>query len=271
MNLKKTLVTCLIIISVCCANVYADLLVDTNGTLDDIFFGEDTPVVDPGEPEYSGSINGSGFGGGGAFSSSDDVIISGNDTVVEDTTMNFLDVKKENWFYNDVLFVYNRNIMMGTSETAFSPNATLTRAMMITVIHRLDGEKKTSEKNIFTDVAKGSWYENAVKWGYENKVVSGVGNNKFSPMGNLTREQLCVMLYNYTKYLGKSTNKAKLTSFTDYKSVSSWATEAVSWAVDAGIITGKGNDTLAPKDGATRAEMAACIRRYTEKIVEGEK
>ncbi len=255
-----------------CSTVYADLVVGDGGAAEDIVFGEDTTVVEPGQPDYGGGTTGSGFGGGGggASGSSGDVTISESDNVTEETEMSFTDVKKENWFYNDVLFVYNRKIMTGTGKGTFSPNTTLNRAMMITVLYRLDGEKETSGENTFTDVVKDSWYEAAATWGYENKVVSGVGNSKFSPMGNLTREQLCVMLYNYTKHLGKNTNKAELTSFTDYKSVSSWATDAVAWAVDAGIVTGKGNGTLAPGDSATRAEMAACIRRYMEKIVESE-
>ena len=274
MNFKKVSIVSFITISLLCVSVFADLSIGGEGTVDDILFPEEIS----GESGDSGSLedgDGGSSGGGGGGSSfvtsdSDETIILPYDPPIStEKTMSFKDVSEKNWFYDDVLFVYNRNIMTGTSEDEFSPNATLTRAMMITVIHRLSGEDAVSAENIFTDVVKDTWYEDAVRWGYENKIVSGVGNGKFSPMGNLTREQLCVMLYNYTKHLNKKTDKAELTSFADYKSVSSWATDAVSWAVDAGIITGKGDGILAPRDGATRAEMATCIRRYIEKVVEG--
>lgn len=187
-----------------------------------------------------------------------------------DSVKFFFDVKQDDWFYSDVIFVFDKKIMTGTSDSEFSPDNTLNRAMMITIVHRIDGDSFVYEKDIFNDVEKNSWYENAVKWGFENKIVAGTSESTFAPMDSLTREQLCVMLYNYTKYIGAKTEFADISSYSDGSTVSKWAKEAVSWVVQEKIITGKGNNILAPKDGATRAEAAAVIRRYTEKFVEFE-
>lgn len=180
--------------------------------------------------------------------------------------MTFADVKTDDWFYDDVMFVFKNKIMTGTAESEFSPNTTLNRAMMITILHRIDGDDSVYQTDIFHDVEKNSWYENAVNWGFENKIVAGTGENTFAPLNNLTREQLCVMLYNYTIHIGMEPEYTEITSYTDHEMVSDWAKDAVSWAVQEKIITGKGNNTLAPNDSATRAEAAAVIRRYTEKF-----
>lgn len=189
-------------------------------------------------------------------------------TQTENNVKSFSDVKQDDWFYSDVMFVFDNKIMAGTSENLFSPYTTLNRAMMITILHRIDGDNTVYEKDIFNDVEKNSWYENAVSWGFENKIVTGTGESTFAPMNNLTREQLCVMLYNYTVHIGIEPEFADISSYTDYETVSVWAKDAVSWAVQEKIVTGKENNTLAPKDSATRAEVAAVIRRYTEKLVE---
>ncbi|MBR2471173.1 MAG: S-layer homology domain-containing protein [Clostridia bacterium] len=186
----------------------------------------------------------------------------------ENNINTFTDVKQDDWFYSDVMFVFNNKIMTGTGENEFSPDTTLNRAMMITILHRIDKDDSIYEKNIFNDVEKNSWYETAVNWGYENKIVTGTGEKTFAPMDNLTREQLCVMLYNYTKHIGVNTEFADISSYTDEEMVSDWAKEAVTWAVHEKIVTGKGNNSLAPQDSATRAETAAVIRRYAEKFVE---
>lgn len=189
-------------------------------------------------------------------------------TQTEHHSKTFADVKPEDWFYNDVMFVFQNNIMTGTSEKEFSPKATLNRAMMITILHRMDGKQSASIRDIFDDVEKNSWYENAVNWGYENKIVSGTNESTFAPMDILTREQLCVMLYHYTEHIGVPTAFTDLSHYSDNQTVSGWAKGAVAWAVQEKIVTGKGNSTLAPKDSATRAEAAAIIRRYTEKFIE---
>ena len=220
----------------------------------------------------SGSVNSDNTGGGGG--SYRPTTKPANDPEPQKPTEininSFTDVKQDDWFYNDVMFVSDKKIMTGTGENEFSPHATLNRAMMITILYRISGDTSVYEKNIFNDVEKNSWYENAVKWGYENKIVSGTGETTFAPMDNLTREQLCVMLYNYTKHVGVKTEFATLSSFADNETVSDWARDAVAWAVQEKIITGKGNNTLAPGDSASRAEAAAVIRRYAEKVAGNE-
>ena len=224
--------------------------------------------VDSGDTEKGGSSGGSG--GGGSYrpaqktdnkDKTQQVI-----TQTESNVMKFYDIKQDDWFYSDVLFVFNNEIMTGTGESEFSPYNFLTRAMMITILHRIDGDNSVYGKGIFNDIEENSWYENAVNWGYENKIIAGTSENTFSPMDNLTREQLCVMLYNYTKYIGVKTEFSDISSYSDNDTVSDWAENAVSWAVYEKIITGKGDSLLAPKDSATRAETAAVIRRYSEKI-----
>ena len=221
------------------------------------------------------SSSGSGGGGGGGSyrpgtKKDNEAEAPKETTQKENNIRTFADIKQDDWFYNDVMYVFTNNIMTGTSESEFSPNTTLNRAMMITILHRIDGDNSVYEKDIFDDVEKNSWYENAVNWGFENKIVSGTGESTFAPMNNLTREQLCVMLYNYTTHIGVKTEFADISSYTDNETVSAWARDAVSWAVQEKIITGKGNSSLAPKDSATRAEAAAVIRRYVEKFRETE-
>ncbi len=198
----------------------------------------------------------------------DSVDVNQDMSQTENIVNPFADIKQDAWYYSDIMFVFSNKIMVGTSESEFSPETTLNRAMMITIIHRIDGNTVNFPKAVFNDVENNSWYEDAVNWGYANKIINGTSENTFSPMDNLTREQLCVMLYNYTKHIGNKTEFADISAYSDNNAVSDWAKEAISWAVQEKIIMGKGNDTLAPKDSATRAEAAAIIRRYTEKFIE---
>lgn len=220
----------------------------------------------------SNSVDSGSSGGGGSYIPStkpdENTEIQQEPAQKENNTNVFSDVRQNDWFYSDVMFVFGNKIMTGTGESKFSPDTTLNRAMMVTILHRIDGDSSVYEKVIFNDVEKNSWYENAVNWGYENKIVTGTSKNTFAPMDNLTREQLCVMLYNYTMYIGSKTEFADVSVYSDNNIVSDWAKDAVSWAVQEKIVTGKGNNTLAPKDSATRAETAAVIRRYIEKLLE---
>lgn len=231
--------------------------------------GNSTGVIVPlpsDEKEDEQQPHSTGNNGGGGYHRP--TVKPDNQTELEQNINIFDDVNKNDWFYTDVIFVFNNKIMTGTSESKFSPDTTLNRAMMITILHRIDGNNSIYEKDIFNDVEKNSWYENAVNWGYENKIVAGTSENTFAPMDNLTREQLCVMLYNYTKHIGIKTEFADISHYSDEKTVSDWAKDAVSWAVQTKIVTGKGNNLLAPEDSASRAEAAAVIRRYTEKFAE---
>lgn len=280
-RIKNFIAASLLIICLCTLNAYAVGTLGENETPFLPVFTEDKKdeALNDNKTDNStdSSVNSGNISNGGGSSYTTDTK-QNNDTEVSEelketeiTVKGFNDVSEDDWFYSDVIFAFNNKIMTGTGEIEFSPYTTLNRAMMITILHRIDGNNSVFEKNIFIDVEKNSWYENAVNWGYENKIVSGTSDTTFSPTDNLTREQLCVMLYNYTKHIGIKTEFADILSYSDNDKVSDWAKDAVCWAVQEKIVTGKGNNNLAPEDSATRAEAAAVIRRYIENIVETEK
>ena len=173
----------------------------------------------------------------------------------------FSDVSADDWFFDDVSYVYNNNIMSGVSEEEFAPGTGVTRAMMITVLYRAANEPESGDP-YFSDVDPSAWYAKAVSWGAENNIVSGTGNNMFSPEEYITREQLAVMLYNYGSLSADSGAEADISAYSDYEAVSPWAQNALRWAVGNNIISGKSETELAPSDGASRAEAAAIIKRF---------
>ena len=183
---------------------------------------------------------------------------------VANTTMRFADVSTSDWFYDEVYTVWSEGIMNGTSDTAFSPNNTLTRGMVVTMLYRMDGEPSVSTTATFTDVSSSAYYYRAVEWAADNDIVNGVGDGKFAPDTAITREQLAAILYRYAKHDGRSTSQSKnLSSFSDVSSVSDYATTALQWAVGAGIITGDAGK-LMPQGNATRAQAAAMFARFMD-------
>ena len=178
-------------------------------------------------------------------------------------SMRFDDVTKGDWFYKDVEYVYNEGIMDGVSKREFAPNETLTRAMIVKILYRIEGEPAGYRSSDFNDVESGRWYTGAVAWAAEKEIVKGYGNGKFGPNDPVTREQLAAILYRYTQYKGWSTTAASgnLDGFKDAASVSSYAVDAMNWAVDEGLLKGA-NNKLSPKSNATRAQVAAIIHRY---------
>ncbi len=178
----------------------------------------------------------------------------------------FTDVKQADWFYDEVQYVFENGLMSGTAEAKFQPNATLTRAMLVTVLYRLEGEPAASGSP-FDDVGAGQWYTKAVTWAAENGIVSGYGNRKFGPAQAITREQLAAILYRYAQHNGCQTSaEASLAAFRDAPSVSGWAAGAVKWAVASELVSGKGQGILDPAGTATRAETAAILMRFCENI-----
>lgn len=181
----------------------------------------------------------------------------------------FTDVHKTDWFYDDVMFVYQNGLMTGTSGTTFSPYSNTTRAQIATIFYRLDGSPEVTGKNSFTDVEYSpatTWYYDAVTWVQQSGVMGGYGNDLFGPNDPVTREQLASIFYRYAQYKGYDVSTAgSLDHFTDKDSVSAWAQEAMKWAVGNGILGGKGNNILDPKGTATRAEFAAMLHRFIEK------
>ena len=178
----------------------------------------------------------------------------------------FQDVSTEQWFYEAVQYVYDAGLMNGVSETAFAPDATLSRGMVATVLYRLAGEPaSTGESPAFPDVTSDAWFAQAVAWAAEHEVVNGYDDGSFYPDGDITREELAVMLWRYAKAAGMDTGiTGDLSAFSDASAVSGWAVEALTWCVEQGILTGRDNGILDPGGTATRAEAAAILMRYAQ-------
>lgn len=177
--------------------------------------------------------------------------------------MNFTDVKSGDWYYNAVEYVYTNGIMAGTSTTKFSPNSTLTRGMVVTMLYRVEKEPSVTAANRFSDVKNGDYYYDAVRWAAHNGIVNGVTDTTFAPNTNITREQLAAILYRYADYKKMDTAATKaLTGYPDASSVSDYATTAMKWAVTKGIISGDNAGKLNPKGTATRAEAATMFQRF---------
>ena len=183
----------------------------------------------------------------------------------------FTDVVAGTWYYGAAAYAYNNGLFAGMTPTTFAPNATMTRAMLVSVLWRLAGEPAPKTPNTFVDVPDGAWYTDAVTWAAENGVVSGIGGSRFDPSGFVTREQTAEILYNYAHSKGYDVSaRADLTAFPDAASVSGWAEEALSWANAAGLINGTvrdGQTILDPQGSASRAQVAMILMNYVEHVV----
>lgn len=183
----------------------------------------------------------------------------------------FTDVVAGTWYYGAAAYAYNNGLFAGMTPTTFAPNATMTRAMLVSVLWRLAGAPAPKAPNTFVDVPDGAWYTDAVTWAAENGVVSGIGGSRFDPSGFVTREQTAEILYNYAHSKGYDVSaRADLTAFPDAASVSGWAEEALSWANAAGLINGTvrdGQTILAPQGSASRAQVAMILMNYVEHVV----
>ncbi len=184
----------------------------------------------------------------------------------------FTDVSEKDWFYGDVMFVYENGLMLGTSKTLFSPHGTATRGMMATILWRMEGNPVPKGKNSFTDVEAGTWYADAITWTAENGIFAGYGKDKFGPDDPITREQLAAIFYRYADYKGYDlTVKGNLDKFKDADKITDYAKTAMQWAVGSGLVKGKSGNLLDPQGTATRAEIAAMLHRFIEKyeLVQG--
>ena len=184
----------------------------------------------------------------------------------------FADVSEKDWFYGDVMFVYENGLMLGTSKTTFSPYGTATRGMMATILWRMEGSPAPKGKNSFTDVEAGKWYADAITWTAENGIFAGYGKDKFGPDDPITREQLAAIFYRYADYKGYDlTVKGNLDKFKDADKITDYAKTAMGWAVGSGLVKGKSGNLLDPQGTATRAEIAAMLHRFIEKyeLVQG--
>ncbi|MDE7219342.1 MAG: S-layer homology domain-containing protein, partial [Oscillospiraceae bacterium] len=228
-----------------------DETIPATGTTGPVF-----PAPDPG----TGGGTGTGTGTGG---STMDII----DEDVPLADLPFVDVLPSDWFYEAVLYVYNRGLMNGVSDTEFDPYGTLNRAMVVTILYRLEGEPETALSS-FKDVEEGKWYTKAIGWGAANGVVEGYDADRFGPMDPVTREQLAAILFRYASYKGYDvTGRADLTVYTDAAAIHEYAVEAMHWAVDLGAPTPVSETALAPRENATRAQVAEAFMNFCEKYV----
>lgn len=179
----------------------------------------------------------------------------------------FTDVPRGTWFFDSVEKIAEIGLFAGTSETTFSPDAEMTRAMLVTVLYRLDGEPSVETEAAFNDVPSGQWYSKAVAWANANGIVKGYTENTFGTNDAVTRQDMVTILYRYLQYKNITPEGAKsIEAFADAGDVSSYAVDAVQWAYGTGLVKGTSETSLSPKVKTTRAQVATIILRYTENI-----
>ena len=179
-------------------------------------------------------------------------------------TISYNDVTAGDWFTPDVIYVTLTGLMNGTGD-GFSPNNNINRAQLVTVLYRMAGQPEVTGENPFTDVPDGQWYTDAVLWAAENNITDGTSETTFSPNNPLTREQMATFLYRFADFETEEPIEitGDLSGYTDADLVADYAVDAMTWAVGKGVISGIGNNTLAPDNTASRAQMATVLTRYT--------
>ena len=185
---------------------------------------------------------------------------------VQAAKLPFTDVKSSDWFYDSVDWAWRAGLMKGTSATLFSPNQSTSRAMIVTLLYRLEGSPEAPKRNPFRDVKEDAYYAGPVAWAAWNGIVAGYSPTTFGPNDPITREQFAAILWRYAQYRELDVSGgAALTAFSDGSKVSAYAREAMVWANGAGLITGKGGGILDPRGKATRAQAAAIFQRFDQK------
>ncbi|MDR1205223.1 MAG: S-layer homology domain-containing protein, partial [Peptococcaceae bacterium] len=229
----------------------------------------------PGEvpPSGGGSLGGGGDSGGGGslgggastanggVSAAD---VSAQDTKNEPVWRNpFVDVRESDWFYGDVVYAARKGLLNGTSAAAFSPGAPMTRAMLVTVLHRLSGSPSAAgSSGMFSDVAADAWYAGAMAWAAENGLAAGIGGGLFAPDASVTRQDLTVLFLRYARYIHKELPpKYTYVKFADDSQIAGYARLAVENLYEAGVVGGKPGNLFDPYGSATRAETAAMLHR----------
>ena len=189
------------------------------------------------------------------------------DTVLKSRGIPFTDISSNKWYYSAVKYAYENNMIKGTNAYTFAPEKIITRGMLVTILHRMQGAPDISGESKFLDVQDPSqYYYTAIKWAGNKGIISGYNNGKFGPNDPITREQLAVILSKYCRLEGKyKETTADLSKFSDGLKVSSFAKDAMEWAVGSGVITGS-NGKLNPKGTATRAEVASMLYKYCRKV-----
>ena len=185
-------------------------------------------------------------------------------TVFTETT--FTDVKKNDWHYESVKYVYENNLMQGTGA-GFEPDSKMSRAMLVTVLYRMANPDKKSAEHNFMDVPANEWYSEAIAWASESGIVNGINQTQFAPSSDVSREQMAVIIYRFAKIMGYDvSDKADISTFADTNDISDFAFDAVAWANKKEIVNGTIDKTLSPKDTATRAQVATILMRFCENI-----
>ena len=220
--------------------------------------GNEVKLTDKGDGKYTFSMPASAVTVKASFAK--------DDTPVE-TGLPFTDVKADDWFYEAVKYAYDNKLMDGTSSTTFAPLMTTNRAMIVTILWRLEGSPVVNYAMNFSDVESGVWYTEAVRWAAAEGIVKGYSDTVFAPDDTVTREQLATILYRYAEYKEYDVSaKGDLTTFADGSTVSTWAADGMTWAVGAELITGKDGGKLDPTGTATRAEVATILMRFCENV-----
>ena len=180
----------------------------------------------------------------------------------KDTTQTvwFTDVTENMWFYQAVKYAYDKGFMTGVSDSEFAPDITLTRAMFVSALYRIENEPTADGELNFSDVSDDSWYAKAVLWAYNNDIISGKTETEFDPNSDITREQIAAILYRYAKTKGYNSDSDEIT-YSDVKDIAEYAIDSVKWAYCAGIMTGDENGNFNPKAGTTRAQAASVFMR----------
>ena len=185
----------------------------------------------------------------------------------EQAPLPFHDVTEGDWFYDAVRCAYENSLMDGVGDNLFAPNSQTTRAQLVTILYRLEGEPEVSGTSGFTDVEAGTWYTDAVAWAAANGIVNGVSETEFAPGKDITREQLATILFRYAEAKGYDVSaRADLSAYPDADQIQSYATESVAWAVAEGLIQGFEDNTLRPAGNATRAQIATILMRFCEGV-----
>lgn len=178
------------------------------------------------------------------------------------------DVDVNAWYHEYVDYVVVKDLMQGVAADQFAPNAATSRAMIVTILYRLESSPQVSGKADFDDVAAGSWYSDAVEWAEENDIVNGYSETKFGPNDLLTREQLAAIMYRYANFKGCDTSEeVDLAAYADASDISEWAESAMKWANAESLITGRTATTLVPRGNVTRAEVATILKRFIENVM----
>ncbi|OUN08848.1 hypothetical protein B5G40_14325 [Flavonifractor sp. An9] len=220
--------------------------------------GSEIKLTDKGDGKYTFTMPASAVTVKASFTKDDAPV---------DTGLPFTDVKADDWFYEAVKYVYDNKLMDGTSSTTFAPFMTTNRAMVVTILWRLEGQPETDATLSFTDVESGVWYTEAVRWAAAEGIVKGYSDTVFAPNDTVTREQLATILYRYAESKGYDVSaKGDLTTFTDGAKTSSWAAEAMEWSVGSKLLSGKGGNVLDPTGTATRAEVAQIFTNFAQNL-----